>query len=261
MAMNLFKGLVALGIMGILLLGSGFSPLNVQLVSVLVLSGLIGIFLGDTLYFMALVRLGPRIALLLGTLIPITAALMAIVLLGERISMTASLGIVLTLTGVGYVLWERAPDQSRSHQWRSGLLLGLAFVLANAMGIILTKIGVENVSAMEASFIRSLSALAGLLTWGMATAALGRWVAPLKNKRLLVLLLFASFIGAFLGTWLSVVALKYTDAAVAATLNSTSPIFVLPLAAILLKEKISLRAVTGACLAIAGIGVYFISLQ
>ena len=83
----------------------------------------------------------------------------------------------------------------------------------------------------------------------------------MRNPRIRNRLLLASVIGAFLGTWLSVAALKYTHAAVAVTLNSTSPLFVLPLAMLMLKEQISWRAVSGAFVAITGVAVYFFSLD
>jgi len=52
-------------------------------------------------------------------------------------------------------------------------------------------------------------------------------------------------------------ALQHTYAGIAATLQSTSPLFVLPLAA-LTGERISLRAVLGACIAVAGVGLLLV---
>jgi len=42
-------------------------------------------------------------------------------------------------------------------------------------------------------------------------------------------------------------------------LNSTTPLFVLPMTARLLKEKISARAVGGAAVAVAGVALLFIA--
>jgi drug/metabolite transporter (DMT)-like permease len=55
--------------------------------------------------------------------------------------------------------------------------------------------------------------------------------------------------------WFSVAAIKYTDVTVAATLTATSPLFVLPLAALMLKERISPRVVAGAVVAVLGVVV------
>lgn len=261
MAMNLGKGLIALVFMGLFLLPDGFSDASSGTLVALALSGVVGITLGDTLYFMTLMRLGPRLTLLLGTLIPVTTALIAVLMLGERINAYAWMGIAVTLFGVTWVLWEKASAGSHQKQWRSGLFLGLLFVLANAGAIILTKIGVEDLPSMEASFIRQAWALIGLGMWGIATSSWGRWVSPLQDKRIAYRLLLASIIGAFLGTWLSIAALKYTHASVAAVLNSTSPLFILPLAMLFLKERPSTRSVAGAMMAVAGIGMYFVAIQ
>ena len=261
MAINLSKGLVALFCLGALLLlgGAEFDISNTSALA-LALSGIIGICLGDTLYFLTLARLGARLTLLLGSLIPVTTAIIAVMFLGEVVSVVAWLGIGLTIAGVTYVLWQRTSTQHGVGSWRSGMFFGLLFVVANALGIIASKVGVQEVPALEATFIRQAWAIAGLTFWGLMMRDLLGWVRPLRNKQLLKTLLVAAVIGAFLGTWLSIVALKYTHVAVAAALNSTSPLFVLPLAMLMLKERIQAREVAGALAAVAGVGVYFSSL-
>jgi drug/metabolite transporter (DMT)-like permease len=47
---------------------------------------------------------------------------------------------------------------------------------------------------------------------------------------------------------------------VATTLNSTSPLFVLPLAALWMKERITVNAVVGAVIAVSGVALYFLTL-
>ena len=66
----------------------------------------------------------------------------------------------------------------------------------------------------------------------------------------------SSFIGTFLGIWLQQISLKYAAAGVAQTLFSTSPLFVIPIV-ILTGERVSLRAVLGALLAMIGVGFLF----
>lgn len=262
MAINLGKGVVAiLCLAALLLLGSDFSGVNEESLTALALSGVVGICFGDTLYFLTLVRLGPRRTLLLGSLIPVTTAVIAVIFLQERVSALAWLGILATIAGVTFVLWQRAPEGGGDQTKEGALFYGLLFVLANALGIIATKVGVSAVPALEATFIRQVFAIAGLTFWGLMVRDLLGWVAPLKDGRLLKILVMAAVIGAFLGTWLSVAALKYTHAAVAASLNSTSPLFILPLAAWLLQEKVGGREILGALVAVGGVALYFSSLS
>ena len=87
------------------------------------------------------------------------------------------------------------------------------------------------------------------------------WIKPLKNQRIRNRVIVAAIVGAFIGTWLSVLALKNTHVTVAAALNSTSPLFVLPLAAYIMREKISRRAIAGTAVAVIGIAEYFLTLS
>ena len=260
LGMNVGKGLVALLCLGVVVLPSGLAaPAGVDLM-LLALSGLLGICVGDTLYFLTLQRLGPRLTLLLTTLVPVATVVAAVVLLGERIGGWAWLGLALALAGVAYVLWERSPQQHRRQRFVSGLSWGAAFILVEAAAILLTKVGVVELPALDATLIRQAAALMGLAVWLAITRSFVRTMAPLNDRRLLVILVVGAVVGAFLGTWLSVLGLKYTYAAVAATLNATSPLFVLPMAVLVLKESVSARAVVGAVVAVGGVAVYFATL-
>lgn len=261
MAINLGKGLVAIFCLGALLLyDSDFSHVSEESLTALGLSGLVGICFGDTLYFLTLVRLGPRRTLLLGSLIPVTTAVIAVIFLQEQVSALAWVGILATIAGVTFVLWQRAPEGGGDSTKQGALFYGLLFVLANALGIIAAKVGVSDVPALEATFIRQVFAIAGLTFWGLMLRDLLGWVSPLQDVQLLKTLLVAAVIGAFLGTWLSVAALKYTHAAVAASLNSTSPLFILPLTLLWLKQRVQVRETMGALVAVAGVAIYFGSL-
>ena len=263
MGLNFNKGIVAFVCLGALLLFTETSVVDSQSLLFLSISGLIGICLGDSLYFVALVRLGPRLTLLLGSLIPVAVGLISVVFLQERISLISTAGLALTIIGVTFVLWEKAPvvDKPKEAQhWKAGLFFGLLFVFSEAAGIIFTKVGVQEVPSIQATFIRQTSAIIGLTFWGLAAGTFIGWIKPLKNPRIRNRVIVAAIIGAFIGTWLSVLALKNTHTTVAAALNSTSPLFVLPLAAYIMREKISRRAIAGTAIAVIGIAEYFLTL-
>lgn len=260
LALNVGKGIIALLGLSALLLIQGWASTDQTTAIALMLSGVLGIALGDTLYFLALIRLGPRVTLVVSCLIPVLTGIAAILLFGESLTLSAALGIGLTMLGVGMVLWEQAPTGNNVTQWRSGILFAALFVGANAGAILLTKVGVAELPSMQATLIRQAAALAALMMWVSATRATAQLSLPLENPALLRALVIASVIGALLGTWLSVAALKYTDAAVAAALNSTSPLFVLPLAALWLKERVAARAALGAAIAVGGVALYFSTL-
>jgi len=57
------------------------------------------------------------------------------------------------------------------------------------------------------------------------------------------------------GVWLSMVAVARTEAGIAATLMAMTPVFILPFAAWFERERITWRALLGAVIALAGVGV------
>jgi len=88
---------------------------------------------------------------------------------------------------------------------------------------------------------------------GITTGRVSAWILPFSEPKLLAFFVISVCVVTFGGFWLSLVAIKYVDVSIAYTLNSTEPIFILPLAALFLKEKITLQKVAGTLIAIAGI--------
>jgi len=255
--MNLVKCLIGSVYLGVvLLIAGGVEPISGRTYLVLVVSGLLGIALGDTFFFKALVNLGPRLTVLLGTLGPVLTIVFAMVFLGEQLSSFDLVGAFLTLTGVNIVLWEDIPsDLNVKTKWTSGVVYALLAAICMSLGIITAKVAVDSTSAMHATFARVVFAGIGLSMWGLGSRQLGSWLVPFKDPILLKAIMVAVLVVIFGGFWLSLVALKYIDAAIATILNSTEPIFVLPLVALILKEKVTARAVAGAVIAVAGVAL------
>jgi len=68
-------------------------------------------------------------------------------------------------------------------------------------------------------------------------------------------LLLASLVGTFGGIWLMQIGIAYTDSAVASALHSTTPLFTLPIAYFISRERIGPRVAAASCLAVAGVVV------
>lgn len=259
LGMNFGKCIIGFFYLGLILLFIGSSPVTTRILFLLGASGLLGIALGDTFFFKALMNLGPRLTLLLETLGPVATVILAVIFLRERPSFLVWMGISVMLGGITWVLWERSYQEISIQRNRiSGVGYAILFILCNSAGIILAKIGVSSISALQGTLIRILWGGIGLTVWGGATGQLGTWLTPFKNPKLLRFILFSVFIAIFGGFWLSLLALKYIDASVASTLNSTTPLFILPMVAFILKEKISTRSIIGAIIAVAGVVLIFI---
>jgi len=219
-------------------------------------SGLLGLTLGDTAFFAALVRLGPRRALLLWALVPPLTAVLGFVFLGEPLTVRMLLAIGVTMAGVTWVVIERSPGlASRPPHLAVGIALGAVAAACQAVGSIMVKQADHDLSALDVSILRLVAGSTGL-TLQVALERKGVEVRRMIDDRRLGGHVFvATLVGTYLGIWLSIYGLQNTYAGIAATLQSTSPLFVLPLAVFVLGERLSARAIVGAFVAVVGVAV------
>jgi drug/metabolite transporter (DMT)-like permease len=257
----LAKAAVATGLIGlvILLRGDFIPPLPWRSFGLLSLSGALGIAIGDTFYFRALQNLGARRTLLVGAMAPVLAALLAGIFLQEGLPVLAWLGMGLTILGVGWVISERTAGQVEPRfVIAKGFGFALLFALAQASGAVLSRAALAGtmVDPLWAAGIRLATGVALLIGWGIFRQQLWVWFASFQTPKRWAGLSLAAFMGTFLGIWLQQISLKYAAAGISQTLSSTSPLFVLPVAA-WLGEKISWRALVGVLVALAGIGILF----
>jgi drug/metabolite transporter (DMT)-like permease len=258
--LNLAKcgiGLAMLVLTAVLLTGSGWPQgATAGQWAWLGLSGVLGLSVGDTAFFGALLRLGPRRALLLWALVPPLTAVLGWMFLGEPLTFEMLLGIVVTTAGVTWVVIERSPGLvvRPKHLW-AGVLLGVVASTCQAVGSIMVKQADHDLSALDVSILRLVAGTLALVAQ-VAVERKGPEVRRMVDDRKLgANVAVATFVGTYLGIWLSIYGLQNTYAGVAATLQSTSPIFVLPLAVFVLKERLTARAVIGALVAVGGVAV------
>lgn len=251
-AMTWAKGVISVALLAAVLALTGYEPMEWRPLLLLAWSGLLGIALGDTFFFEALRGLGPHAVVLLLLLGQAFTVALAVMLLGETPSPTAWFGIALVMAGVGIVLYARLAGERGPSHWR-GVLFGLLSVMCMSCSIIVAKQALASVSAIQATFVRMLAGAVGMLVLGLGVGQIKTWLKPFADWKLAGGFTAAVCVITFGGFWLSLVAIKHLDVAIANTLISTEPLFVLPLAALLLKEKITLPALMGTVSTIPGI--------
>ncbi len=252
--------LVALSTILFLTRGLDWAPgADSRHVTILAVSGLIGLTLGDWAYFGALVYVGPRLATLLMTLAPPFAALFAIPLLGETLSAVAWVAMTLILAGVSWVVLERSRTPiPRGYRVR-GVVYGTLGSLGQGLGLVLSKVGMgEVVDPLPATAIRMAAATVGVWVLAVASGRVRALPGLVRDPVARWTTVGATFLGPVFGVWLSLVAVRLTKTGIAATLMATTPIVVLPLLVLVHREKVSRRAVVGAVVAVAGVAVLFL---
>ena len=236
-----------------------WGTLNPLLIGVLVLSGFIGIFIGDTVLFACMNRLGPRRAGILFATHSMMSAVLAALFLGERLSAVAMVGCALLVGGVmtAIAFGKRAGSASEWEATRGrlavGVGLGLVAALGQALGTLIVKpVMTPDVDPVAASAIRMAAGFgfhAALLLVGWKPARL----AAAMQRRDWLLLAGSAFLSMALGMTLILAALKYGSAGLVGMLSSVAPILLLPLLWWKTRVAPTLGACVGAVLTVAGV--------
>lgn len=253
-ALTVAKGTAASVFLAAVLLVVGFEPIAADPLVMLILSGILGIAIGDTLFFMALQRLHAHAVVILFTLGQVLTVLLAVLLLGERPGMVEWIGMGLVVAGVTAVLWVQLTDEENKLSL-VGIACGLSSVLAMSFSVIMCKDALESVGTVQATLVRMVAGTVSMTVVAYAIRRMKGALDPLSQPKVMVQYLGSVAVITFGGFWLSIVAIANADVAIANTLNSTEPLFVLPLAAFVLKEKITPPIIAASLVAVAGIAL------
>ncbi|OUC13463.1 MAG: EamA family transporter [Alkalinema sp. CACIAM 70d] len=259
--LNFTKGWLALTMLALTLLpqvASGHT-LPPYAITLLMVSGAMGIGLGDTAYFAALNCIGPRRSLLIASLSPGLTALLSWRFLQETLSITAWIGILLTLGGVVWVTLERSqPEEMRTLRYRRGVVMATLSALGQAIGAVLSRAALVNspVDPLWSTLLRLSGGTLVLFGWIIVKRQSREIPKPLHPKQVFATIAITAFFSTYIGIWLQQIAFKYTAAGIAQALNSTSPLFILPLA-LALGDRLSFRAILGAITACSGVWLLF----
>jgi drug/metabolite transporter (DMT)-like permease len=220
---------------------------------ILFASGIIAIAISDTLFLMALNRVGAGIMAIVDCLYAPFVVLFAFLLLGEKLGPWQFVGMVLVIAGALIAARHRPPPGTPAKQILIGSLYGLGSMATVAVGIVIAKPVLNHSPVLWATTMRQIGALIVLVP--------GALVVPSRVK---IFSLFRpalnwkySVPGTLLGSYFALIfwvaGMKYTSAGPAAILNQTSSIYILIFASIFLKEPFTVRKVIASVLAIAGI--------
>jgi len=237
---------------------AGVSPVRGIDLPALLVSGLLGIFIGDTALFVTLARLGPRrTAILFSANAPFTV-LLAWLLLGESLALAPLAGCVLVAIGV-LVAIVYGKRREQHHVWESvqgslgvGVAIGLLAALGQSLGSLLAAPALDSgTDAATVAAVRIATALVALYVF--------RWASPTRTRSLTPLtpvlagrLALSGLLGMALGMTLLLYAFKHGPVGLSAALSSTTPIMLIPLIWWRSRERPATGAWLGAVLAVIG---------
>lgn len=238
-----------------------------------VLSGLVGIGIGDAGLFQALPRLGSRLSLLIiQCLTAPIAALIEWLWLGTTLGPAEIVGALVILAGVGVAI---APGEHLTiprPQLVVGGLFGLLGAAGNALGVVLSRkayaVTHENLQTIDGASAAFQRILGGLLVSALLLLVAkrqfirssdengsGAATTTVRDKwrRIWPWVLLNSLAGQTLGVSAMQWGLETTPTGVVMSIVALTPLTVIPLARVFEGEKVTARSLLGGAIAVAGV--------
>ena len=111
--------------------------------------------------------------------------------------------------------------------------------------------------ALSATLIRI--AVGAVIVWAVAAlrGQVNHTLQQWRDGQALRAMAAASFVGPFLGIWLSLIAVQNARLGIASTLMALPPILLIPLEYVLFRQRVSARGLIGTVIAMGGVALLF----
>lgn len=258
--LNLYKNIVGLTLLLVTmcLIGKDFSPdTNTNLDwAILFVSGILGIGIADTLFFISLNNLGAGRFAIVDCLYSPFILLCSFVYLSEPIGPNMLTGLGLLISAILIGTWHRssrsnaAPIEGKGI--KVGVFLGILATFLMAVGLVMIKPVLNRSDPFWATMVRLLGGLSLLLIQGAFPRYRKEVIRILKPGPIWKIIFPAAVVGSYLAMFFWIAGMTYTYTTEASILNQTSVIFVIILATIILKEPLTMRKSIALFLGTAG---------
>ncbi len=250
--LNLFKNAAAVVLLAITMLVMGrHIDWNRSALDWLLLSGsaVLGITIGDSLFFAGLQRIGANLAAITDCVYAPIVVGLSVLVLHEPVTHGLLLGAPLVALGLVVVTWHKPGGVPID---RLGVAYAIGGVLATAVGIVMAKPVLEKSDLIEATTVRLAVAAVTLIPIQALTGRLRASLALFKPQPLWRKMLPAVVVGPYISMLLWLGGLKYAPVSRAALLNQMATVFLLLLSRFVGGETVPKRRWVGAMLALSG---------
>ncbi len=245
------KGSFSIVLMCLLALAMGdWSQISARDAVIIAASGVIGISVGDTLFFRSLQDLGAKTQVLYFLLGQVITMLLSFMLLGEVLGIMQYVGSMVLLCGIVVVTWGRQEDHPNKLR---GIVGGFASIICFSVATIMIKYTAPEISIVSSTLCRMVFGTLIITMMGVTTGKIREWIKPLKNRTILRWFIINVVVITVGGFMLSMYSIKTISVSLASVLSVTEPVFVLVLAYVINRDKASWREIVGAFISVFGL--------
>jgi len=237
----------------------GSLPISVSAISIL--SGIIGLVVGDTLYMFALRAVGVSRAVPICYTYPLFNVLIAVTINGEKITPLVVIGGICIVGGTWLISSQMGHSKETGTTSRKGYLVAFCVPIIWAISIALVNLAVTSPGVIGTDGILAVTSVRLLSTWILLLG-----LAPLFDREFKFVkvswqtwltLASAGLMALPLGGYLLSFSFLNTQAARAVPISSTTPFFSVLAGVTLLHETATPRLILGSIVIILGLFLLF----
>ena len=255
LSLNLFRNILAciLVVLTMLVFSKPIlAEIPVKAYGFMLLSGVLGITLSDTLFFASLNRLGAGLSAVVDCLYSPSIITLSFLFLGERMSALQLVGVGLIISAVLSISQKKHEAYIPPRDLYLGVVLGILAMFTMAVGIVMIKPLLKEVPLFWALFMRLLGAIFSLGIILLFHPRRRLLLSPLLSLQNWKSMIPGSILGSYIGLTFWMAGMKYTFASIAAALSQLSTIFIFILGSIFLEEKVTPWRIAAIILAFVG---------
>ena len=225
----------------------------------IIISGILGMGIGDSLFIYALSRIKANQAAIIDTFAPVINYILSFLILGTILSISQTIGAFIVVSAILFITYENRIDKKQENVDKTGILIQLLATISSCYGIVILKPVLDKVidSVQLQIWVTVFRLLPGMvIAWVIFFLQKDSSLlfTRIYNKHILKKMILGSFLGTFMA--LSFWIIGYANISkppIASIIGQTAVIFIAIFSSIFLKEKISKIKFFSIIIAIIGV--------
>ncbi len=256
LGLNLYKSFISsvLMIPVLIIAGTELLPANLIIEDylIIIISGILGIALSDTLFFKSLNLLGAGLTAIVDCLYSPIIIFLSYIFLVDKITLKEFAGGILVITAILVATFKLKEKERSKRDIVFGFMYGTGAMVAMGVSVIMMKPVLDKTPILWVTEIRLVSGTVALAVFLYLNKSRKEILLTLIKRANIKYALPATILGSFLALILWISAFKMTSVSSAAILNQINTVFIVIFASVFLKEKFTVRRFGATVLGMGG---------